>query len=80
MANAQKLLLFATPRHVRAEVKVKYPSLRDNRQQLYTLDCFFFFPKELEAARLSGFYSDLWEVVRLHTPKVVCRRHLEPSQ
>lgn len=64
--------LLTAQRHVRAEVKVKYPTLRGNRHQLYTLDCFFYFPKELEAARLSGFYSDLWEVVRLHTPKVHC--------
>lgn len=53
-----------------AEVKVKCPASEAKQQQLYSLEFFFFFPKELEAVRLSGFYSDLWEVVRLHPPKV----------
>jgi len=50
-----------------AELKVKYPTCQ--QQQVYNMECFLFFPKELEAVRLTGFYSDLWEVVRLHKPQ-----------
>lgn len=51
-----------------AEIKIKHPSVQ--RQQHYLLECFLFFPKELEAVKLSEFYSHLWEVVRLHKPQV----------
>jgi hypothetical protein len=34
------------------------------------VDIFFFVPAELEAVS-NDFYHDFWEVIRLHTPKVV---------
>lgn len=51
------------------DIKVKYPTFHD--QQQYLLECFLFFPKELEAVKLEEFYSHLWEVVRLHKPQVM---------
>ena len=37
--------------------------------QLYEVDVFMFFLKDLEAVS-NNFYHDLWQVARLHTPKV----------
>lgn len=37
--------------------------------QLYEVDVFMFFLQDLEAVS-NNFYHDLWQAVRLHTPKV----------
>ena len=37
--------------------------------QLYEMDVFMFFLSELEAVS-NNFYHDLWQIARLHTPKV----------
>ncbi len=45
--------------------------------QLYEVDVFMFFLKDLEAVS-NNFYHDLWQVARLHTPKVShCLAHLQ---
>ncbi|KAK9807007.1 hypothetical protein WJX72_010642 [[Myrmecia] bisecta] len=51
------------------EVKIKYNVNSRLKEQLYQLDLFMFFPEELEAVH-TDFYEDLWQIVRLHTPKV----------
>lgn len=38
--------------------------------QLYEVDVFMFFLKDLEAVA-TNFYHDLWQTSRLHTPKVI---------
>ena len=41
--------------------------------QLYEVDVFMFFLKDLEAVT-TNFYHDLWQSTRMHTPKV-CSFH-----
>lgn len=46
--------------------------------QLYEVDVFMFFLKDLEAVS-NNFYHDLWQVARLHTPKVTAPFVPQPS-
>ncbi len=61
-----------------AEVKIVYAVNPNMPTQLYEVDVFMFFLKDLEAVS-NNFYHDLWQVARLHTPKVsFCRlMHLD---
>lgn len=52
-----------------AEVKITYAENAAMASQLYEVDVFMFFLKDLEAVA-TNFYSDLWQTTRLHTPKV----------
>ncbi len=52
-----------------AEVKIVYAVNPNMPTQLYEVDVFMFFLKDLEAVS-NNFYHDLWQVARLHTPKV----------
>ena len=54
-----------------AEVKIVYAVNPHMPSQLYEVDVFMFFLKDLEAVS-NNFYHDLWQVARLHTPKVAC--------
>ena len=38
-------------------------------RQLFQVEVFIFFPTELGSVE-AGFYHNLWQVVRLHTPQV----------
>ena len=52
-----------------AEVKITYAENAAMSRQLYEVDVFMFFLKDLEAVS-TNFYSDLWQSTRMHTPKV----------
>ena len=52
-----------------AEVKITYAENAAMATQLYEVDVFMFFLKDLEAVS-TNFYHDLWQSTRLHTPKV----------
>ena len=52
-----------------AEVKITYAENAAMSTQLYEVDVFMFFLKDLEAVS-TNFYSDLWQSTRMHTPKV----------
>lgn len=52
-----------------AEVKITYAENAAMSTQLYEVDVFMFFLKDLEAVS-TNFYSDLWQNTRMHTPKV----------
>ena len=54
-----------------AEVKITYAENAAMATQLYEVDVFMFFLKDLEAVT-TNFYHDLWQSTRMHTPKV-CR-------
>ncbi|KAL0051470.1 hypothetical protein WJX82_008099 [Trebouxia sp. C0006] len=51
------------------EVKIVYAVNPNMPTQLYEVDVFMFFLKDLEAVS-NNFYHDLWQVARLHTPKI----------
>lgn len=55
-----------------AEVKIVYAVNPNMPSQLYEVDVFMFFLKDLEAVS-NNFYHDLWQVARLHTPKVTAQ-------
>lgn len=52
-----------------AEIKIVYAVNPTVATQLYEVDVFMFFLQDLEAVS-NNFYHDLWQAVRLHTPKV----------
>ena len=52
-----------------AEIKIVYAVNPSVASQLYEVDVFMFFLQDLEAVS-NSFYHDLWQAVRLHTPKV----------
>ncbi len=52
-----------------AEVKITYAENAGMSTQLYEVDVFMFFLKDLEAVT-TNFYHDLWQSTRMHTPKV----------
>ena len=52
-----------------AEVKITYAENAAMSTQLYEVDVFMFFLKDLEAVS-TNFYHDLWQSTRMHTPKV----------
>lgn len=54
---------------VAAEVKITYAENAGMSTQLYEVDVFMFFLKDLEAVT-TNFYHDLWQSTRMHTPKV----------
>ena len=59
-----------TTHHVTsAEIKIVYAVNPSVASQLYEVDVFMFFLQDLEAVS-NNFYHDLWQAVRLHTPKV----------
>ena len=60
-----------------AEIKIVYAVNPAVASQLYEVDVFMFFLQDLEAVS-NNFYHDLWQVVRLHTPKV--RRGALPAR
>lgn len=51
------------------EVKITYAENAGMSTQLYEVDVFMFFLKDLEAVT-TNFYHDLWQSTRMHTPKV----------
>ncbi|KAL3141638.1 hypothetical protein ABBQ32_004870 [Trebouxia sp. C0010 RCD-2024] len=51
------------------EVKITYAENAAMATQLYEVDVFMFFLKDLEAVS-TNFYHDLWQSTRLHTPKI----------
>lgn len=51
------------------EIKIVYAVNPNVASQLYEVDVFMFFLQDLEAVSIN-FYHDLWQSVRLHTPKV----------
>ncbi|KAL0038795.1 hypothetical protein WJX79_008220, partial [Trebouxia sp. C0005] len=51
------------------EVKIVYAVNPNMPTQLYEVDVFMFFLKDLEAVS-NNFYHDLWQVACLHTPKI----------
>lgn len=51
------------------EIKIVYAVNPSVASQLYEVDVFMFFLQDLEAVSIN-FYHDLWQAVRLHTPKV----------
>lgn len=51
------------------EVKITYAENVGMSTQLYEVDVFMFFLKDLEAVT-TNFYHDLWQSTRMHTPKV----------
>ena len=55
--------------HGAAEVKITYAENAAMSTQLYEVDVFMFFLKDLEAVT-TNFYHDLWQSTRMHTPKV----------
>ena len=52
-----------------AELKLIYQANSQLKSQKYEVEIFLFFAAELEAVNTS-LYSSLWQVIRLHTPKV----------
>ncbi len=67
-----------------AEVKITYAENAGMSTQLYEVDVFMFFLKDLEAVT-TNFYHDLWQSTRMHTPKVcnalcslLCPHSLQP--
>ncbi len=55
-------------RHSCAEVKVTYRTSKV-KKQLYQVELYLFCPEELLPVK-TDFYAQLWQVVRLHSPKV----------
>ena len=60
--------LFSASQLCAAEVKVTYKTSKVKRQ-LYQVELYLFCPEELLPVK-TDFYEQLWQVVRLHSPKV----------
>lgn len=64
------------------EVKIVYNIALGLRRQVFQVELFIFFPSELGAVD-TGFYHNLWQVVRLHTPQAsvasLAQRHAAPG-